>query len=1390
MTKTLSTGYRSAETVARNYPHRWRTNRAGMVNVWYYYDTTFECSGGRWVLRGTNGSGKSRALEMLLPFLLDADRRKMDATGSGKVRLQDLMKAGSAGSRVGYLWLELERELTTDESPAGGHEHLTLGAYIKFSQSTGDAKVWYFTTPLRVGQDLVLLSSAREALSRDQLTALVGADRITESSETHRDRVRAAVYGLTGESGRERFSGLMQLMHTLRSPDVGNRIEEGRLPQILSDALPPLSEAALNMAGEQLDGLSETRAGQERLELAHRHVNTFLGTYRCYVTGVLAAAAAAAEESASTAVKADQQAVECQIEHRNLNRQHAHVQGIIENLATAESELDATVTGLKSSAAYASARDLDDRERKISALARSADSALSEAAAARRTEASYAADAATRADDAVQAAKEAAQVLLAARDQLRAAGAPPNIAETAAVRTLPVTPLMDIVRARREADPETVARPMVEELDVTPADIPAEQARLALVFQAAKVRQGHAATRLEQARHLEKKEHEVIEADDRADEEQVRAERVADEAAQACHRLDIAVSALAEQWHTWTRATQTSEALGEVDFAHGPLAEFLADPDSSPAKPALLETLDRLANVSATSARQRHAASLAALETAERADRLLRSKLEEEQAKLSEAVDLAPEGPTWLVGAPEGSVPLWQAVDFADGVSDADRAGIEAALLASGLLMGSVAADGTLRADDGQMLLRGAGKPVGSSLMQVLKVDPAAAHPDAVTAVLERVAYGHSSHSTWISNDGTWSNGPLMGRHIAARPKHIGAAARANARALRLSAINAELSTLDAAAAERKAAREDVVRGQEQLEIVVISAPRSQAVATAAALAAAMKDRSKTASEAALKMLERAKQLRRQWSTALHAHRDACDAFSLPTGADSLRQVQQDAHEAAKLCDSASQALQRVGVRLVQHDGAVESVRMRADERAEAEVRADSEWRTWHSEEAEFLAIRATVGADAAIVRNKLRAAQEELGRIRGELITERSRESGLSKKAGHAESEAATAGERATAAHRDLEAAGARLRKLLDLPGVAATISSPPLGPLSFAEFTVTSVRAAVDAVAAAVHEKKVADENALIRAQQTLEREIIGTFDVLAEVREGVRIIELSDATGRRTIAAAAEALSRQREEGRAALSDRERHVFTDFVLGGVADELRRRLDHASTLVAAMNTSLSSIRTSQGIGVQLRWNLAENSGPPLARIRELVTTPAALRTPEATSELTDLLKARVEESFIADASAGYAEHLRNAMDYRSWHKVDVLVLGPAPGQQRRLTRGAKLSQGETRFVSYVTLFAAVDAYLSGLPACGRALRLLLLDDAFAMVDDPTIAELMGLLVRLDIDFVMTGHALWGMYPQVPALDCYEVRRRSNGPAVTTHTHWDGRNRHLRAAQ
>ncbi|WP_027945569.1 hypothetical protein [Amycolatopsis taiwanensis] len=263
MTESLTTvDEELAPTQPKHYPHRWRMSRAGIVNVWYYYDIEFVFTGGRMILRGTNGAGKSRALEMLLPFLLDADRRKMDATGSGKVRLEDLMRHGAQGqtNRLGYLWLELTREAGQER-----HDFLTIGALVRFSASTGEAKPWYFTTGKRVGIDLSLMDDRRQPLSRDQLGELIGVDLITDRAEIHRDRIGSLVFGLTGQTGRERYAGLLQLLHTLRAPDMGNRIDEGNLPKILSDALPPLSETTLREAGERLDSLKDARDEQRRL---------------------------------------------------------------------------------------------------------------------------------------------------------------------------------------------------------------------------------------------------------------------------------------------------------------------------------------------------------------------------------------------------------------------------------------------------------------------------------------------------------------------------------------------------------------------------------------------------------------------------------------------------------------------------------------------------------------------------------------------------------------------------------------------------------------------------------------------------------------------------------------------------------------------------------------------------------------------------------------------------------------------------------------------------------------------------------------------------------------------------------------------------------------------
>ena len=75
--------------------------------------------------------------------------------------------------------------------------------------------VGYFTSPLRVGGCLELMSGSREPLSREALTELAGAGRITDSPNAHRDRIRAEVFRLGGE--RARVSRLLRFKPTQAS---------------------------------------------------------------------------------------------------------------------------------------------------------------------------------------------------------------------------------------------------------------------------------------------------------------------------------------------------------------------------------------------------------------------------------------------------------------------------------------------------------------------------------------------------------------------------------------------------------------------------------------------------------------------------------------------------------------------------------------------------------------------------------------------------------------------------------------------------------------------------------------------------------------------------------------------------------------------------------------------------------------------------------------------------------------------------------------------------------------------------------------------------------------------------------------------------------------------
>ncbi len=1345
---------------------RWRLHRAGIQNVWHYWDAEFVLTGGRMVLRGTNGSGKSRALELLLPFLLDADRRRMDSSGSAQVSLDRLMRVGGSesGNRVGYLWLELAHsDGATD--PA---RFLTLGAHLRWSASTGAVRVHWFTTDRRVGHDLPLLDGERNALTREDLGRLVGPEQVTDSADTHREQVRSQVFGLVDARAEERFDGLTQLLHTLRSPDVGNRIDEGRLPALLSDALPPLSQATLDAAGAKLDEISETRALQERLERGVVDLAAFLTAYRRYAQGELAAATGQAraagrdaERTEKAARAADRARAEAETVAVTAEAAHTEAQ---EHLA----EVAATLRGLQDSAEH---RDLLERAQTVAAQRTTAGRAAERSGQARQAED----DAAGRVGREVTDAAEAAGRVTARLTELAGHagdGVPSPLPAELAARVIEVPGAVEPVRVRPDGDAEPLTRPSRARLDLGDIDPGGLRAGAGTVRQAAADRRQVLDARVAEHRRLAGQETAVLAAERRRDEAAVR-EREADVRRGTATEAELAARAeLRDRWLGWVAAAETVDRLGDLDRLDTAVGPWLVDPEVSPD----LDALDRTAADAAVPATERLADERAELRQQRTGLTDRRAELTAQRADLLAERDPEPARPSWTV--PQDGTPLWRAVDFAADAGPDDQAGAEAALIGSGLLTAVIGTAGASGAGVGELLVDATGATARRPLSQVLVPDPDGGVPtEQVAAVLDRIGWADRTGACWLDRDGSFALGALSGRHTVPHARHIGATARARHRTEQLASLDTELVEIGAAIAARETRLAAVAADLAALRAHVTTAPRSGAVRDAVATRrSAAADLDRAAAEAD-RLARAAGQARASWDADQQQHAAACARLGLAAEEPVLTTARDRAGQtvvAAEAVGTALGELVRALSRVASAGAAADTAR---DQRRAAEEVAERDRGDWHAAATALAAAELAAGLDADTARVELRNAEQAAER--GRVAAQATATHWLATRDTHtrAQAGAETAAAAAVAARAAANTSEATLRRRAELPGLAESAGFgdlPATGPLTGL------------LLAGLPDPLPDPDPEGYQRALRELDkRRDPGDYDLITSVVDGISLVAITEATGRRTLPAAVTELVRRRDLGRIALTEKEQRVFTAFVLGSVADELRQQLLWSTRQVELMNERTAGIRTSHGIGVEIRWPLAEDASGSAARIEELVRTRASARSVEANTELTELLRSRVEEQLRTDPAQGYAAALRTALDHRSWHTVEVYILGPGSGERRRISRRTRLSQGETRVVSYLALFAAADAFFAGLPD-PQALRLILLDDAFAKVDERTIGELMAQLVRLDLDFVMTGHALWGFGPGVPSLDVYEVRRAEGTAAITTRVHWDGTSRHV----
>lgn len=240
---------------------RWRPMRAGILGLWQYDEQEFVFRRGRLLLRGRNESGKTKALELLMPFLLDGyltpSRLDPFGTQSRSMRWNLLGdRDAESGVRIGYVWMEFGRK---DDS--GAPTFLTIGIGLRARYSSTDVEPWFFVTEQRIGDGLSLVGDGRRAVSRAELVERIGAHgKVPATLDEYRLTVNERLFGMT----TEQYGALIDTMLKLRRPHLTEKLDPEGVSEILRDALPPLDEEIGGRSREAPPGRSGRSSGPLR----------------------------------------------------------------------------------------------------------------------------------------------------------------------------------------------------------------------------------------------------------------------------------------------------------------------------------------------------------------------------------------------------------------------------------------------------------------------------------------------------------------------------------------------------------------------------------------------------------------------------------------------------------------------------------------------------------------------------------------------------------------------------------------------------------------------------------------------------------------------------------------------------------------------------------------------------------------------------------------------------------------------------------------------------------------------------------------------------------------------------------------------------------------------
>ncbi len=1361
---------------------RWQPTRGGLLNLYLYDYEEFRYERGRLILRGNNGTGKSRVLALQLPFLFDgrchSSRVEPDADSAKRMEWNLLMDRHQ--ERLGYTWIEFGRAnppvgdsngQAPDHLPrsAGNGSHheqrptqafLTLGCGLSATKGSGLREPWFFITDRRVGQDLFLQSTAGHPLSKSALIEALGErGTVYTTAKEYRQAVDDRLFGL----GRQRYEAMVELLIQLRKPQLSRNLDEKTLANVLGNALPPPSEQMIGDVAESFRGLETDRLDLDRFRLARDGVDGFLRTYRRYAQIASRRRAADVRQSQSKFDSASRELKQAERDHAGAVALLERLTGELRATEIKAEETDARIAALKADPKMRSAEAIQEASAAEQQAQQDLVASQNDlAAAAERRDTRRTSQKAAVAEAEVKL-KKAADLL--DRSATQAADCALHEQHTSAFAGLNLQPA--------KAEEPLSGDPCASRRHVDDACAKRQRA-------AEQLRTGH--------QSLTDAQRELGQATEQRDDAQQQVDQAILHQASAEEQRRNRVEDFLQSYRMWRRDSDELSLPSEEDFA-----QDLEDWSHQITTPSPVARILHEAEQAA-----RDALKLEQQEIQAQRDAILaeQSELQTRLSQLESGFQQPPLLPSLANEASRAArtgAPFWSLVDFTDACSADDRAALEAALESAGILNAWVTPDGFVLAADFQdvVLSSDATSMPAESLGRVFKPEPSASDRvprEVVAAILERIGYGEQECTTWLNAQGHWRNGQLRGHAQKEHSQHVGHEAREKHRLRSLVTVRTTLSNVDA---------------QQQQLLAQLQALDGRLLSVASQLVAAPTDADVRAASTALEfaaqsVLECRKTLTEREHTVAERrkHSDAAreklelDARDLGLADWALRSevllqnlaaYRQLMAELWPLIDHCQSLKSQCAVATSALREAEEDYRLCEERQHEKRLR--------HSKAEERLkTLRETLGAEAADMQKGLAAAEQVKLELLAQLKQARADETQATKDSARTEERITSRQESVNAATELRQQHCAAFQRLCALGLLQIALGEPIVEK---ADQWSLSRTLEISRHTEATFAQVAFDDAAWDRVQQAVTTTIQELNAALSQqaftstlsTTDELFCVTVPYQGHDRSVQELRNLLSEEVEERQRILDEHEREIIENHLIGEVAAKLHEQIHDAHALVERMNAEILKRPMSTGMTLKFAWKPDEEQSSGMVQMCQKLLAATGTWSPSERAAIGKYLQEHIKHVRDTREAGTWQEHLAEALDYRRWHRFWVLRRQDSGWQKLTKRTHGTGSGGEKAVALTIPQFAAAAAHYSS--ARQDAPRLILLDEAFAGIDPDMRGKCMELIDVFDLDFMLTSENEWGCYPGLPGVAIHQLSTRSGYEAVfLTRWIWNGKQR------